>query len=297
MHISRRDFLRYCTASAVGIGLDPFDLTGLNQALANPSAPSVIWLQGSGCTGCSISFLNYVSPTPPTNAADILISSINLIYHPNLSGAAGATAVAAIRKTYGAGNYILAVEGGIPTAFGGAPCWAWTENGTDVTMQRAVSELASRASKILCMGTCASWGGIPASGPNPTGIRGVRALTGKTTINISGCPPHPNWMVWTIVQLLQGKPISVDASGRPTYFYGKKLHESCPLKETDEIKTFGVNNRCLKALGCRGPETHSNCPSLKWNYGVNWCIGANAPCLGCTSATFPGTTPFYKLPY
>ena len=35
------------------------------------------------------------------------------------------------------GGYVLAVEGGIPTAFDGNACWAWRENGHDVTFADA----------------------------------------------------------------------------------------------------------------------------------------------------------------
>jgi NiFe hydrogenase small subunit HydA len=166
----------------------------------------------------------------------------------------------------------------------------------DVTFAEAVKDLAAHAAKVLCIGTCSSFGGIPAAPPNPTGVVSVKTLTGLSTINIAGCPPHPDWMIWAIVQLLQGKTIPVDANGRPTYIYGQKIHEHCPLEETDEINTFGVPLRCLKELGCRGPEAYANCYSMKWNNKVNWCIGAGAPCLNCTSPSFPGTSAFNRQP-
>ena len=56
---------------------------------------------------------------------------------------------------------------------------------------------------------------------------------------------------------------------------------------------FGVDKHCLMELGCRGPMTMSNCPQQKWNNQVNWCVDANAPCIGCTEPGFPGTDPFY----
>ena len=82
---------------------------------------------------------------------------------------------------------------------------AWTYNGVDVTFQQAVTELAAKAAKILCIGTCASFGGIPAAGPNPTGVKSVKDVTGKPTINIAGCPAHPDWIVYVIAQLLAGE--------------------------------------------------------------------------------------------
>jgi hydrogenase small subunit len=295
--VSRRSFLRFCTASAVGLGLDPFDLTGLNTALANPASPSVLWLQGAGCTGCSISLLNYISPTAPTDAADVLINYINLAYHPNLSPVAGESAVSVIQQVRDAGNFILAVEGGIPTKFNGGACYAWTTQGEDVTFAEAVHDLAARAAAILCIGTCSAFGGIPAAPPNPTGVVSVRALTGRATVNIAGCPPHPDWMVWTIVQLLQGRSIPLDASGRPRAIFSRRIHEQCPRKEGDVARTYGVPNLCLKYQGCRGPVTDGNCPVNKWNNKINWCVGANAPCLGCTSPGFPTARAFFGGEY
>jgi hydrogenase small subunit len=297
MNTTRRDFLRYCGISAAALGLTASDMMSLGEALANPNGPSVLWLQGASCTGCSVSLLNRISPLAPTTAADLLINSINLVYHTNLSAAAGSTAVDALDAAYSRGGYVLAVEGGVPTAFGGAAGWLMTDAaGRDITIAEAVRTYASRASAVVCMGTCASWGGIPASGPNPTGIRSVGAFTGKPTINIAGCPPHPDWMVWPIVQVILGKPIATDGAGRPTALFGRKIHDRCPLKGTGEAKYWGQPNRCLKSLGCKGPETLASCPSLKWNNGVNWCIGAGAPCLGCARPTFPGLEAFHKFP-
>ena len=43
-----------------------------------------------------------------------------------------------------------------------------------------------------------------------------------------------------------------------------------------------------------GKVTRADCPSRKWNGGVNWCIGAGAICLGCTESGFPDRfSPFY----
>lgn len=287
MEISRRDFLRYCGMTAGALGLSSLDLGLLSEALANPSAPSVIWLQGSSCTGCSVSFLNRISTTAPATAADVLVSSINLLYHPNLMAAAGDSAARVAQNAYQTGGYVLVVEGGVPTAYGGNPCWAWNWNGADVTFQQAVTQMASRAAKIISMGNCASFGGVAAAAPNPTGVKNVSAATGRSTINIAGCPPHPDWLVWAIVQILTNKTIALDGSGRPTALYTGTVHSRCPRRGTEEAETFGIDYRCLKELGCRGPETMGVCPTSKWNNGVNWCADANAPCIGCTSPTFP----------
>jgi hydrogenase small subunit len=288
MGITRRDFLKYCGLTAAALGLSGMDLLRLREVLADPDGPTVIWLQGSSCTGCSMSFLNRVSGTAPATAADVLIKSINLVYHPNLMAVGGQDAVAIAEEAYGDGGYILAVEGGVPTAFDGAACWAWTYGGVDVTFQQAVSEMASRAARVLCIGTCASWGGIPSAGVNPAGVKSVGDVTGMSTINIGGCPPHPDWIVWPIAQLLLGNSIGLDSSGRPAALFAQTVHENCPRQNGED---------CLWGMGCRGPGAYASCSTLKWNNGVNWCIGADAPCYACTEPDFPGTISFYAPLY
>ncbi|HWH70740.1 MAG TPA: hypothetical protein VNT26_15225, partial [Candidatus Sulfotelmatobacter sp.] len=216
MSITRRSFFRYCTLSAAALGLDVLKLRLLDEALANPSAPTVIWLIGSSCNGCSVSFLNRVSDKPgePADVADVLANAINLVFHPVIMGAAGATSVSALQQAYHKGNFILVLEGAVPTAFGGHACVVWNYGGKEVTYQQAVQELTARALKTVCVGTCASFGGIPASGSNPTGAMGARQFTGRPTINISGCPANPDWVVWAVVQLLLGNPVTLDADGR-----------------------------------------------------------------------------------
>ena len=287
MEITRRDFLKICGVSAATLGLSTSDLVLLEKVLANPNGPTVIWLQGTGCTGCSESFLNRISTSDPKTAADVLISSINLTYHPTLMALAGQSAVDQAKNDYNRGGYFLAVEGGVPTALGGNTCWAWTSNGQDVTFQQAILDLSSRAAGILCIGTCAAWGGMAAAPPNPTGVKGVRALTGKTTINIAGCPPHPDWIVWAVAQILLGNRISLDSYGRPRALFNRTVHDLCPRRESEEAETFGMDRLCLEELGCFGPHTIANCPVHQWNGGTNWCCDANAPCIGCTHPQFP----------
>jgi NiFe hydrogenase small subunit HydA len=288
MNVSRRDFLKAVSLSAAALGLTQADVLRLHRALADPNAPSVVWLQGAGCTGCSVSFLNRMSGQAPQTAADVLINSINLVYHPNVMALAGDSAVAQAEAAYSRGGYVLVVEGGVPQAFGGAPCWAWTYNGQDVTFAEAVRDLAARAAKVVCVGNCASFGGVAAAPPNPTKVVGVNALTGSQTINIAGCPAHPDWLTWAIVQILLGKSIALDTYGRPKALYGPKtVHDQCPRREKEEAERYGLDGRCLEELGCRGPGTLANCPIHQWNNGVSWCVDANSPCIGCTDPAFP----------
>lgn len=314
--------MRYCSLSAAALGLNAAKLRLVEEALANPSAPSVIWLIGSACTGCSVSFLNRISDKvgEPTDVADVVANAINLVFHPTIMGAAGESAVAALKQTYNRGNYVLVLEGAVPTAFNGHSCVVWTYNGQEVTYQQAVQELTARALATVCVGTCASFGGIPASGSNPTKAMGVRQFTGLPTINLSGCPANPDWVVWTVVQLLlvlqgHGSMPTLDADGRPVDLYGTDfdgnsmpylIHDKCPRNngpDTVFAGNFGESGHCMMALGCRGPSTKSRCENAWCGIGGHtmgqphpghWCIGINAPCQGCVEKTFPGPYPFFE---
>ena len=89
MKMTRVDFLKLYRESAAAVGLSSKDLLRLEEVLVNPSLPAVIWLQGTACTRCSESFLNRTSASDPKTAADVLISYINLVYHPTLMVPAG----------------------------------------------------------------------------------------------------------------------------------------------------------------------------------------------------------------
>jgi len=288
MTISRRQFLDLCKQSAAVLGLGAAHLAQLEKALANPDAPTVIWLQGSACTGCSVSLLNRISSTAPATIADVLIQVINLRYHPNLMSLAGQPAAAIAEDARARGGYILALEGGVPTAFGGAACWAWSADGRDVTLLEAVEALAARAAQLLCVGTCAAWGGVPAAPPNPTGVKGLQAIALRQTVNIAGCPPHPDWIVWAIANMLTGTVGALDSYGRPKALFNRTVHDLCPRRETEEARMYGQDGLCTEELGCLGPHTVGPCPVSLWNGRQNWCVDANSLCIGCTNPGFPG---------
>ena len=107
----------------------------------------------------------------------------------------------------------------------------------DKTMLHEAEVFGSSAAAILCVGTCSSFGGIPAAIGNRTGASGalykgltkagkyngvLQQFAGKI-ITLAGCPPHPDWIVGTIAYILarnlQALP-PVEAYGRPIDYYG-----------------------------------------------------------------------------
>ena len=270
----------------------------------------VVYLQTAACSGCAVSLLNTASPTIKNVLIDQIAPGvhINLRFHPVIMAAAGDLAIQVMEDTAREkkGEYVLVVEGAVPTATDAVYGAVGERNGKPVTMLQRVTELAQDALAVIALGTCASFGGIPAASPNPTKAKSVRevlVVKGIKTplVNIPGCPPHPDWFVGTVASvILNGLPAADDLDDllRPKAFYGKLIHENCPRRayfdEGKFAKKFG-DEGCLYELGCKGPITYSDCPLRRWNGGTNWVIGAGAPCNGCTQPEFPDqTAPFYE---
>jgi hydrogenase small subunit len=38
---------------------------------------------------------------------------------------------------------------------------------------------------------------------------------------------------------------------------------------------------CLYQVGCKGPQTFTNCPIVRWNRRASWCVESGSPCIGC----------------
>jgi len=271
----------------------------------------VIWIQCSTCTGCSVSVLNSESPTIKNVLVDEVIPGkhVNLRFHATVMAGAGHIVIEEMESTSQRekGNYILVVEGAIPTAGNASEYGSIGENdGKAVSMLDRVESLGRNALAVVALGTCSSFGGIAAGAPNPSGSISVgevfkRGNISTPLINIPGCAPHPDWFVGTLASILLfglPDPEELDEQKRPKAFYGKLVHENCPRRayfdEGKFAKVFGEPG-CLNELGCKGPVTYADCPTRLWNGGVNWCIGSGSPCIGCVEPGFPDLlAPFYE---
>ncbi|MCR4399389.1 MAG: hydrogenase small subunit, partial [Syntrophomonadaceae bacterium] len=174
-------------------------------------------------------------------------------------------------------------------------------DGKPITFTSMLAELASQAAAVLNFGTCSCFGGIPAADPNPTGCVSVpEFLKGKniTMINVPGCPPHPDWMVGTIAQvLLYGLP-EVDTFGRPTMFFGRMIHDNCERRQYFDNGIFAEkfgDPGCMLQLGCKGPLAYCDASTRGWNNGVNWCVRCGGTCVGCTDPEFPNWTMYERM--
>ena len=122
------------------------------------------------------------------------------------------------------GKFICVVEGGIPTKEGGIYCKIGGRTAMEI-----LADVAPKSAAIIALGTCATFGGIQAAKPNPTGAVGVQDLVkGKPVVNISGCPPNPISFLGTVLHFLTfGSLPRLDKLGRPLCAYGRKIHDQC----------------------------------------------------------------------
>jgi len=285
-NISRRAFLelsaKLCAVMGLGAGAIP-QLAEAAAELASGHAP-VLWLQGQCCSGCSISLLDAESISP----VQLITRYINLSFHQTLSTATGALAVETANKIIAAGGYILIAEGAVPAGMPKACTFGGEPYGDQLT------RAAKAAKAIIAIGSCAAFGGIPGAENNPTGAVSVPQFLknqgiGTPTILTPGCPCHPDWLLGTVTHVLKLGIPPLDALGRPKAFYGRLIHEQCQrfgdYEREKFAKTFGEDG-CLFKLGCLGPITHTDCSVRPWNGGVNSCIRAGAPCIGCGGEQF-----------
>lgn len=299
--VGRRQFIKMCASSALALGLTGFFTPELERvfAAAAKGEPAVLWLQGGGCSACTNSVLNSVHPS----FKELLAEIIALEYHANILGENLANPLEQLYAVAKAkqGQFLLVVEGAIPTAQNGTYCLAGSrQDGKRVTFQELVEQLGNMAKGVIAIGTCAAYGGLPSAKPNPTKAQGVNSLINPDkVINVPGCPTHPDWVIGTLAHmLLYSQPPEVDDFGRPKVFFGGTVHDNCPRRQYFDNSTFAEQfgeAGCLLQLGCKGPLTFADCTTRLWNGGTNFCLNAGAPCLGCTHPNYPDeTSPFYR---
>jgi hydrogenase small subunit len=299
--LTRREFLRYCTGVALTLGLAPVAGLRIAEAAGNPARrPSVIWLHGQECTGPTETLLRAEHP----RLERLILDMISLDYHETLAAAAGHQVEAAKHAAMeaNAGKYLLVVEGSVPTKDGGIYCKI-----ANKPVLQHVQEAAEHAAAIVAFGSCAAWGGVQSAGPNPTGARGIKdILPGKTVVNIPGCPPNPyNFLATVLHYVTFGSLPALDEKNRPKFAYGRLIHENCERRPHFDAGRFALEfgdeghrqGWCLYKLGCKGPMTYANCPSILFNdLGAGtWPIGIGHPCFGCVEQGVGFTRGVFQL--
>ncbi len=300
--LSRRALLKLCVVAASALALPASLGPVMAELAATRRRRPVIWLSFQECTGCTESLTRSVAP----DLEQLLFELISLDYHHTLQAASGAAAEEARQQILSeyAGEYLLMVDGSVPTgASGGYSTIAGISN-LDL-----LRKCGDSAAAVIAVGTCASFGGLPAAAPNPTGAREVAGLMDdgqipkRPLVNVPGCPPIPEAITAVLLHYLVFERFpALDERRRPRVFYGATVHERCSryhhFAEGRFAQSFDDEGArkgwCLLALGCRGPLTRNACPTVRWNQGTSWPVVSGHPCIGCSEPGFWDRGSFYQ---
>jgi hydrogenase small subunit len=327
--VTRRDFLKYCGSVAAMLGLSETMAPQIAAALEGaPKLMPALWLNGGSCTGCTESIAQVDTP----DVATIVLDYLSFEYFETIMAAAGSWAENNITKRAEEGGYILVYEGSVMTGqdgntlfVGGGPENEGAKKGIEI-----LEEAAKNAAAVLAVGSCAVDGGWIAGYPNASDATGVAAWLQKKgiktpVVSMPTCPVNPEWVVAMVVQLLLVAdrdpakflqvtpmvkvPYNDPVTGEkvtllmPKAIYGQTIHDNCPRRghfENGEFVTeLGSKEEamgyCLYKVGCKGPQTFTQCPVTRWNRRASWCVESGAPCIGCGGLNWvDNNSPFLK---
>ncbi|MBW3667015.1 MAG: hydrogenase expression protein HypE [Actinobacteria bacterium] len=280
------------------------------------------------CDGCTVSV---TGATAPSVESLLLATHPGLpqvvLHHPVVNLESGPNYMEAAERALKGeldAPYVIILEGsstdetlavphgGYWSAQGEEP---WGEGGEmrTVTIDEWIARLAPGAAAALAIGTCATWGGVPAARGNPTGAMALMDFLGKDyrstfglpVVNIPGCAPQGDNFTETVAAILYflqgfGPLPEFDELGRPAWLFGETVHRTCTrgayYEEGAFADEFG-DPECLVEIGCWGPVVNCNITSRGAIRHVGGCMNTGGACIGCTMPGFPDKfTPFYKRP-
>ena len=289
--INRRDFMKWVSATTATLMLPPMFAPLVAEATELMNRVPVIWIELQDCAGNSEALLRSAAPT----VDDLLFDVLSIEFQETLQAAAGHDADKQLEEAveHFKGQYLLFVEGAIPMANNGQ---FGTIGASGETFHDHLIRMANDSAAVVAVGTCATFGGIPAAAPNPTGAVGVMDLVkGKPIVNIPACPANPANMVGVILHyVLTGQIPELDSLLRPKFAFGYRIHDNCERRAHFDAGEFveewgdegAKNNFCLYKVGCKGPMTFNNCSIVRYNEGTNWPIGVGRGCIGCSEPDF-----------
>lgn len=267
---------------------------------------NLLWIQCGGCGGDTWSLLNSENP----NIVDLFrLLDIEVLWHPSLS----TENIKEQKELFDAvidGTVsldFLCVEGSIIRGPGGTGLY---DTISGKPKKDLIASFAKRASYVLAVGTCASFGGIGADGEiEATGLQFLKWVYGGflgqkfkskkkyPVINLPGCPCHCDILAGTLSALATGTRMELSPYQTPLEWYDMMVHQGCTRNEYHEYrveeKRFGEKGCLFFYLGCHGPIVHGPCNKLLWNRRSSK-TRVGVPCFGCTRPDFPQQYPFFQ---
>ena len=282
---------------------------------------NILWIsEGMSCDGDTVSVTAAMNP-PIEDVVRGLIPGLPKVkfYNKVLAYENGDEFLAAFDKAWKGEMepFVLVVEGSIPNEqINGDGYWTamgFDDDGNAITLNDWIDRLAPKAWAVVAAGTCATYGGIHAMAGNPTGCMGLAdylgwdfvSKGGLPIVNVPGCPVEPDNFMETLTWLLyqavgKNPPIPLDDKLRPTWLFGKTVHESCDRAGYYEQADFAEDYnspKCQVKVGCWGPVVNCNVPKRGWMVGIGGCPNVGGICIGCTMPGFPDKfMPFMDQP-
>lgn len=281
----------------------------------------LIWMVGASCDGCTVAVSGATHPRVEHLLNGILPGLPRVeVVHTVLSMESGPEWVhnlfMAERGELDA-PFVITWEGSVmDESISGDGHWMGLgedpETGRQITSAEWLSRLAPKAAAVIAIGTCATWGGIPAAKGNPTNAMGVmdhlgkdyRSSLGVPVVNVPGCSPIGDNYLETaaaVLLFLNGlAPLpEFDELGRPAWLFGETVHRHCPragyYEEGVFAKAYG-DKECLVELGCWGPVVQCNITERGIVDGHGGCMNMGGICIGCTMPGFPDKfSPIYEV--
>jgi len=201
--------------------------------------------------------------------------------------------------------------------------------------KHVLEEMRKKVKTLISLGSCASFGGIPAMANMytldalydkvyrdsvttdladtpaenlPPLLDRVYALDEVVTVDayIPGCPPNPDMIADALTALLEGKPFELPE---------RSVCDDCPVKREKKAGEGEIkrpleapqfvqgepweNTRCFMEQGylCLGPVTRSGCSRVYEEGGpkVPRCVQGYMPCRGCFGPIRKGANPLVDM--
>jgi [NiFe] hydrogenase small subunit len=265
--VSRRDFMKYCTALTATMGLSSSFVPKVAEVFALPAQrPPVIWLHFGECTGCSESLLRSQYPY----IDELVLEVLSVEYHETIMAAAGHQAEEHLHACREKVRRQVHLRGrGCDRHQFRRRLW----QGGRPTFLEIAKEVVPKAAATIChIGSCANFGGVPAAAPNPGGYKGCRRShwhQDPQHRRLSAQPHQPGGHRGQLSPA--GQAARAGRPGRPLFAYGKTIHDSVPPPVP--FRKRGVRGRvrpkrppwataCTKwAAAVRKPTTTAPSPS------------------------------------
>lgn len=255
----------------------------------------IVWIEGAGCDGCTTAMLGASEP----GLEDLLLGELDdapavTLVHPLLALEHGASYRSHLERAAGGDlePFVLVLEGSVfeeSLAGEGSFSRLGGDERRPLTTAWWLGRLAPRAEAVVAIGSCATWGGIPAAVGSPTGAMGLEDFLGRDftsrcglpIVNVPGCAPSGDGFVETLRYVflhLQGlTPLELDEEGRPRWLYREETYPTPP--RADHADDDGDEPTDRPAVRCPVPV-------LGWMRGIGGCATVGGACIGCTDRDF-----------